>query len=83
MLGAARFLAGRRATTHPNALGELSRYCSEVVSRRVVDEGDVVTAGGVTAAIDLGLHLVGRLVGVEGRERVRAQMDYHAGLPTG
>jgi transcriptional regulator GlxA family with amidase domain len=38
----------------------------------------VVTAGGVTAAIDLGLHLVGRLVGEAGRDRVRRQMDYPA-----
>ena len=78
LLGAAGFLEGKRATTHPNALLELEHYCLEVVNRRVVDEGDVVTAGGVTSAIDLGLHLVGRLAGREGRERIRAQMDYPA-----
>ena len=78
LLGAAGFLEGKRATTHPNALRELERYCREVVGQRVVDEGDVATAGGVTAAIDLGLHLVGRLVGEAGRDRVRRQMDYPA-----
>ena len=41
-----------------------------------LDEGDVVTARGVTSAIDLGLHLVERFVGKEGRERIRRQMDY-------
>jgi transcriptional regulator GlxA family with amidase domain len=78
LLGAAGFLEGRRATTHPNAFRELARYCARVEDRRVVDEGDVVTAGGVTSAIDLGLHLVGRLAGREGRERIRKQMDYRA-----
>ena len=76
LLGAAGFLAGRRATTHPDAFRELERFCDEVVDQRVVDEGDVVTARGVTSAIDLGLHLVERFVGKEGRERIRRQMDY-------
>jgi cyclohexyl-isocyanide hydratase len=76
LLGAAGFLAGRRATTHPNAFRELGQFCAEVVDERVVDEGDVVTARGVTSAIDLGLHLVERFVGKEGRERIRRQMDY-------
>ena len=76
LLGAAGLLEGKRATTHPSALQELERYCREVVNQRVVDEGDIVTAGGVTAAIDLGLHLVERLVGEEGKERIRRQMDY-------
>jgi transcriptional regulator GlxA family with amidase domain len=76
LLGAAGFLEGRRATTHPNAFRELERFCAEVVDQRVVDVGDVVTARGVTSAIDLGLHLVERFVGKEGRERIRRQMDY-------
>ena len=80
LLGAAGFLAGRRATTHPSAFRELERFCREVSDQRVVDEGDVVTARGVTSAIDLGLHLVERFVGKEGRERIRKQMDY---LPAG
>ena len=76
LLGAAGFLEGRRATTHPGSFRELERFCREVVDQRVVDEGDVVTARGVTSAIDLGLHLVERFVGKEGGERIRRQMDY-------
>jgi cyclohexyl-isocyanide hydratase len=76
LLGAAGFLEGRRATTHLSAFGELRRFCREVSDERVVDEGDVVTARGVTSAIDLGLHLVERLAGREGRELIRRQMDY-------
>ena len=76
LLGAAGFLQGRRATTHPSAYQELEPYCGEVVRERVVDEGDVVTAGGVSASIDLGLHLVQRLAGADARRRIAAQMDY-------
>lgn len=76
LLGEAGFLRGKRATTHPSAYDELSRYCEVVVKERVVDEGEVVSAGGVTAAIDLGLYMVGRLAGDGARERIREQMDY-------
>ena len=76
LLGAAGFLAGKPATTHPSAMEELRPYCAEVRTERVVDAGGVVTAGGVTAAIDLGLHLVERLAGAEARRRAAVQMDY-------
>jgi cyclohexyl-isocyanide hydratase len=56
----------------------LRPYCAEVVTERVMDEGCVITAGGVTASIDLGLHVVEKLAGAEVRERVRRQMDYRA-----
>jgi transcriptional regulator GlxA family with amidase domain len=76
VLGAAGFLQGRTATTHPTALEELRPYCATVVDRRIVDEGDVITARGVTSAIDLGLYVVERLAGHEVRERIKRQMDY-------
>lgn len=76
LLGAAGFLQGRRATTHPSAYKELEPYCREVVKERVVDEGDIVTARGVSSAIDMGLHLVQRLAGTDARDRVATQMDY-------
>jgi cyclohexyl-isocyanide hydratase len=76
LLGAAGFLAGKRATTHPNSLKELEPYCAEVRSERLVDAGDVLTASGVTAGIDLGLYLVRRLTGAEASQRIARQMDY-------
>ena len=76
LLGAAGFLKGRRATTHPGALRELEPYCDSVLDARIVDEQDVITAGGVTSAIDLGLYLVEKLAGSEARIRVARQMDY-------
>lgn len=76
LLGAAGFLKGRAATTHPSAYDELGKYCREVRRERIVDEGAVVTARGVTASIDLGLHLVERLAGLEVRTKIQRQMDY-------
>lgn len=79
LMGAAGFLQGHRATTHPSAYKELEPYCEHVIPARIVDEGDVVTAGGVSSAIDAGLHLVQKLAGVEARRRITTQMDYPYG----
>ena len=75
ILGAAGYLKGRRATTHPSAYDELAPYCATVVRERVVDEGDVITARGVSSAIDMGLHIVERLAGREARTRIATQVD--------
>jgi transcriptional regulator GlxA family with amidase domain len=76
LLGAAGFLRGRRATTHPSACQELEPYCGAVVHDRVVDDGDIITAGGVSSAIDVGLYLVEKLAGADARTRIATQMDY-------
>src|SRR5437016_6270855 len=76
LLGAAGFLEGKRATTHRTAFDDLRPYCEQVVDERIVDEGDVITARGVTSAIDLGLYLCEKVAGRNVRERIAAQMDY-------
>jgi transcriptional regulator GlxA family with amidase domain len=77
LLGAAGFLRGKKATTHPTARVELAEYCTQVVDQRVVDEGSVITAGGVTSGIDLGLHLCEKFAGFDVKEKIRVQMDYY------
>ena len=77
ILAEAGFLDGRRATTHSLAMKQLAEYPRvTVVKQRVVDEGDVVTAGGIMAAFDLGLHLVERFWGTEARRAVAHQDEY-------
>jgi cyclohexyl-isocyanide hydratase len=76
LLGAAGFLRGLTATTHPAALQELGPYCANVVRARIVDQGAVITAGGVSTSIDLGLHVVVRLAGEQARDEIARQMDY-------
>lgn len=76
LLGAAGFLRDLEATTHASAFAELAPYCRRVVNARVVDQGNVVTAGGVTSAIDLGLHLVERIAGSDARAAIGRQIEY-------
>jgi transcriptional regulator GlxA family with amidase domain len=59
LLAAAGLLEGRPATTHHSALDDLRAAGADVrADERVVDDGDIVTAAGVTSGIDLALHLV-------------------------
>ena len=76
LLGAAGFLKGKKATTHPNAFPELKEYCGEVLDQRIVSEDGVVTARGVASGIDLGLYLCEKIAGHEVKEKIRIQMDY-------
>src|SRR5229473_4074201 len=68
----AGLLDGRPATTHWSALESLGGYDVRVdPDARFVDDGEVVTAAGVSAGIDMALHLVARLESVEQAESVR------------
>ncbi len=61
-IAAAGIVQGRRITGHPGVLDELVTYEANVVNpdweARVVDDGDIITAGGVTSGIDEALYLV-------------------------
>jgi transcriptional regulator GlxA family with amidase domain len=53
-------ITGRRASTHHSAFEELADLGVEVVAERVVDDGDLITCGGVTSGLDLALWIVAR-----------------------
>ena len=76
LLSAAGLLDGRPAVTHGSAMRELRETRANVVDARVVDDGDVLTAGGVTSGIDLALHLVARVAGTDHRDRVATELEY-------
>jgi len=79
LLGAAGYLKARRATTHHNAFDTLKPLCREVVTdRRIVEDGHVVTAGGVASSLDLGLYLVEKYWGAAARGKIAAQQEYTA-----
>ena len=65
LLGAAGLLHGRRATTHWSALDVLPLFGADAVDQRVVSDGQIVFAAGVTAGIDAALTVAARLRGVE------------------
>jgi cyclohexyl-isocyanide hydratase len=77
ILMAAGLLAGRRATTHHRAIDQL-RGTAHVVDERVVEDGLVTTAAGVTASIDLGLHLLRKYFGPELADEVAERIEYRS-----
>ncbi|MFD0673220.1 DJ-1/PfpI family protein [Cohnella sp. GCM10027633] len=76
LLGAAGFLEGKRATTNPGAYDLLEPYCAEVVQERYVRDGNVITGGGVSASLDLGLFLVEMLTDKAVARQVQTNMHY-------
>jgi transcriptional regulator GlxA family with amidase domain len=76
---AAGLLAGRPATTYWSCFDELLEQDPTVLPRpdeRWVDDGDVITSAGVSAGIDMALHLVARLAGPDRARQVRRGIQY-------
>jgi transcriptional regulator GlxA family with amidase domain len=76
LLAAAGILDGRPATTNPGAYEDLRAAGVDVREVRVVDDGDVVTAGAPVCGIDLALHLVGREAGPKVQALVARELAY-------
>jgi len=66
----------RPATTHRGALADLRASGADVVEARVVDDGDLLMAGGVTSGIDLALWIVEREFGAAMADAVTEEMEY-------
>ncbi|MFC7228899.1 DJ-1/PfpI family protein [Salinirubellus salinus] len=69
-------LNGRPATTHHVAHADLRDSAAEFVEARVVDDGRVLTCGGVTSGLDLAVHFVRREFGDDVADTVQAEMEY-------
>ena len=76
VLAAAGLLEGRRATSHWLALEELGRLGAEPVSERVVFDGKIVTAAGVSAGIDMALTLAARIAGEPAAQAIQLGIEY-------
>ncbi|WP_297886710.1 DJ-1/PfpI family protein [uncultured Halorubrum sp.] len=76
LLAEAGVTDGRRAVTHADAVDELRESGAEVVDARVVDDGDLLSAGGVTSGIDLALYVVEREFGSDVADRVATVIEY-------
>ena len=75
LLAAAGVLTNRPATTHHSAMDDLSVF-ADVREERIVDDGDVLTCGGVTSGLDLALYLVRQECGEEVGDAVATEMEY-------
>ncbi|MFD3593432.1 DJ-1/PfpI family protein [Nocardia sp. NPDC058640] len=85
VLAAAGLLAGRPATTHWRSLERLETLDPTIEVRRGdrwVDDGDIITAAGVSAGTDMALGLVVRLAGIQRARQVRRIVQYDPEPPT-
>lgn len=81
VLGAAGLLSGRRATTHWAYTQLLPMVGATHEKARVVRDGNVITAGGVTSGIDFGLHLVAEIAGRPAAEAIQLGIEYDPAPP--
>ncbi|MEU7505091.1 DJ-1/PfpI family protein [Streptomyces lavendulae] len=78
LLSAAGLTRGRPCTTHHRARPDLERQGGVLKGARVVDDGDLVTAGGITSGLELALWLVRRELGADAATGVEEMMEYEA-----
>lgn len=76
VLGKAGLLKDRPATTNRGFYQELKDMGANLIEARVVDDGDIITASGVTASIDLGLWLVQKYCGAEKALASSRELDF-------
>ena len=76
LLGAAGILDGLEATTHWLELETLEQFGARPTSRRVVEQGKVITAAGVSSGIDMALTLTAHEIGPEFAQAVQLGIEY-------
>ena len=76
LLAEAGLTDGRPAITHAGAIDDLRETGADVVEARVVDDGDLLTAGGVTAGLDLALYVLEREFGESVADAVATNLEY-------
>jgi putative intracellular protease/amidase len=76
LLAAAGLLDGKRATSHWLALDQLPAFGAEPTLERVVFDGKIVTAAGVSSGIDMGLRLIAAIHGDEVAQAVLLGIEY-------
>lgn len=76
LLAAAKVLRDRPAVTHHGALADLEASGAKIVRARVVDDDNVITAGGVTSGLDLALWIVERYASLTIALEIEQQMEY-------
>jgi len=79
VFAAAGLLRGRPATSHHNAVDLLCQLDPTITpqpDQRYVDDGDVITAAGISAGIDMAFHIIGRLAGPDRARQIREGVEY-------
>jgi len=76
LLGAAGLLEGKKATTHWRVLDLLSNFGATPISERVVEQGKIITAAGVSSGIDMALTLAARVAGDDIAQAIQLGIEY-------
>jgi transcriptional regulator GlxA family with amidase domain len=76
LLGAAGVLDGLEATSHWLDIDSLERYGASPTGRRVVEQGKVITAAGVSSGIDMALVLAAKIGGPELAQAIQLGIEY-------
>jgi transcriptional regulator GlxA family with amidase domain len=76
LLGAAGILEGLEATTHWLETETLEKFGARPVEKRVVEQGKVITAAGVSAGIDMAITLVARIAGDDVAKAIQLGIEY-------
>lgn len=76
LLAEAGLLSGKKATTYHEYYDDLAAYSIEVVQDKVVPQGKIITAGGVSSGIELGFYLLRELFGAETAQQVARKIEY-------
>lgn len=77
LLAEAGLLKGKKATTYHTAFTELESYSVQVLPDKVVQDGKIITAGGVSSGLELGFYLLKQLFGLNIAQEVARKMEYH------
>ena len=75
-LAEANLLSGKKATTYHTAFDELAAYGVHVVASKIVQEGKIITAAGVSSGLELGFYLLRELFGVALAQEVADKIEY-------
>jgi transcriptional regulator GlxA family with amidase domain len=76
VLSAAGMTRGRPATTHTGAKTDLATQGATVINARVVDDGTLITGGGITSGLDVSLWLLERFLGAKLAQRAETVLEY-------
>ncbi|MEO1619529.1 MAG: DJ-1/PfpI family protein, partial [Cyanobacteria bacterium J06632_3] len=79
LLAEAGVLSTQKVTTHWEDIPDLRKSYPKLdvlENQRWVDEGTIITSGGISAGIDMSLHLVGKTHGLELAEKTAKQMEF-------
>jgi len=76
ILGAAGFLKNKKATTNFLEYENLKPYCKEVLTDRIVEDNNTITAGAVSTSIDLGLYLCRKWGGEQAEKEIKKRIDF-------